>query len=76
MMYKYFALISVVFVSAFTKVGDSALTFSQQRSSKDMIDRGPLFLEGIVCKGFGRGSKELGCPTGKLESNFGYNLIL
>ncbi|XP_013186322.1 putative riboflavin kinase [Amyelois transitella] len=23
----------------------------------------PLFLEGVVIKGFGRGSKELGCPT-------------
>ena len=25
----------------------------------------PLFLGGVVCKGFGRGSKELGIPTGK-----------
>lgn len=25
----------------------------------------PLFLEGEVIKGFGRGSRELGCPTGK-----------
>lgn len=24
----------------------------------------PLFLEGEVAKGFGRGSKDLGCPTG------------
>ncbi|KAM3961237.1 riboflavin kinase isoform 1-T2 [Aphomia sociella] len=23
----------------------------------------PLFLEGVVTKGFGRGSKDLGCPT-------------
>lgn len=26
----------------------------------------PLFIQGEVVKGFGRGSKELGCPTGKL----------
>ena len=25
----------------------------------------PLFLKGQVVKGFGRGSKDLGCPTGK-----------
>ena len=27
----------------------------------------PFFMRGIVCRGFGRGSKELGIPTG---SNF------
>lgn len=27
----------------------------------------PLFLEGTVVKGFGRGSKELGCPTANYE---------
>jgi riboflavin kinase len=26
----------------------------------------PVFLEGLVCKGFGRGSKELGIPTANL----------
>lgn len=25
----------------------------------------PCFINGIVVKGFGRGSKQLGCPTGK-----------
>ncbi|XP_065214472.1 riboflavin kinase isoform X2 [Planococcus citri] len=29
----------------------------------------PLFLEGKVCKGFGRGSKELGCPTANFDDN-------
>lgn len=26
----------------------------------------PVYLEGHVTRGFGRGSKELGCPTGEL----------
>jgi len=30
-----------------------------------MADGLPYFTEGIVVKGFGRGSKELGIPTGK-----------
>lgn len=28
----------------------------------------PCFVEGTVVKGFGRGSKELGCPTANIES--------
>ena len=29
----------------------------------------PLFLEGEVVKGFGRGSKDLGCPTGNINKD-------
>lgn len=32
-----------------------------------MINTLPIFLKGNVCKGYGRGSKELGIPTGKLN---------
>lgn len=28
----------------------------------------PLFLKGEVVKGFGRGSKDLGCPTGNINN--------
>lgn len=30
----------------------------------NMLSSLPLYMEGEVVKGFGRGSKELGCPTG------------
>lgn len=30
----------------------------------------PYFCVGPIIKGFGRGSKELGCPTGKIEIEF------
>lgn len=33
----------------------------------------PLFIQGEVVKGFGRGSKDLGCPTGKLFLLLGKN---
>ncbi|KAL9937176.1 hypothetical protein V8E36_003585 [Tilletia maclaganii] len=29
----------------------------------------PLYLEGVIQRGFGRGGKELGCPTANLPSN-------
>lgn len=41
-----------------------ALCFVVNEELKNMCNGLPLFLEGKVCKGFGRGSKELGCPTG------------
>jgi riboflavin kinase len=28
----------------------------------------PVFMSGRVQRGFGRGSKDLGCPTGKINS--------
>lgn len=39
------------------------LSFSDQRAT--MKSRLPYFAVGTVVKGFGRGSKELGIPTGK-----------
>ncbi len=33
----------------------------------------PLFVRGEVVKGFGRGSKSLGIPTGEREILFSYN---
>ena len=40
----------------------------------------PYFTKGIVVKGFGRGSKELGIPTGKVKRTviifYGNNLFL
>ncbi|KAK0544818.1 riboflavin kinase [Tilletia horrida] len=32
----------------------------------------PLYLEGVIQRGFGRGGKELGCPTANLPSNVFY----
>lgn len=46
------------------------LSVSYSKNS-NMITKGlPHYAAGIIVKGFGRGSKELGCPTGKLFYDF------
>lgn len=62
--YTYTVLFIVRYSLEFT-IGVNSITDSvPHKYSRDMIHGLPLFLEGKVCKGFGRGSKELGCPTG------------
>jgi len=36
----------------------------------------PIFASGVVCKGFGRGSKELGIPTGASTEKEKRRLVL
>jgi len=43
---------------------------------EDELDTFPVFVEGRVVKGFGRGSKELGCPTANIESGVVQSLKL
>jgi FAD synthase len=33
--------------------------------SQELLKKLPIFVHGTVVKGFGRGSKDLGVPTGK-----------
>ena len=50
-------------------------TFRQTRPSivgPETVDTPfPIFLSGAVQKGFGRGGKDLGCPTGELSVPIG-----
>ena len=41
---------------------------SSETSSRQESISLPVFIEGIVVQGFGRGSKKLGCPTANLSS--------
>lgn len=50
----------------------SAAAFAQARAQRPMVCGSyaperpyPIYLRGIVERGFGRGGKELGCPTGE-----------
>lgn len=60
---KLFCFVSALKLCNFLKMNlDSAWIESQSMESlKPLL---PYFLRGKVVKGFGRGSKQLGCPTG------------
>lgn len=47
-------------------LGFLSFVFSTIKSRSMSPKHLPLFLEGEVVKGFGRGSKDLGCPTGNI----------
>jgi len=43
---------------------DAGIDSQAMESIKSLL---PYFVRGIVVKGFGRGSKQLGCPTGSFQ---------
>lgn len=43
--------------------------------SQEITHKLPIFVKGTVIKGFGRGSKDLGIPTGKISGYFKLDFI-
>jgi hypothetical protein len=55
-----------VFPTSLLKMSQSANIIKQNGVCHQAKDKYPYFTKGIIVKGFGRGSKELGIPTGEI----------
>lgn len=52
------------------KMTHESSVIKQNGVSHNQNDKFPYFTKGIIVKGFGRGSKELGIPTGEISTDF------